>query len=286
MCGVSGSVVSVWHSQQERQSRLEQDASLIFTNITLISCGPNGEKAYLFSTKKQSQHRPSAEIKDVAWYSLTSRILTYSSLRHDMFSFGCAPLLTWYDCFSMFRHQHFKTARRSFRTKNFAPQTCSCWPRRRPIFCPMLVPVPDTVDFTTEPMRHRCVSPWTCSLRSRSNLLRCDMCQEPIPSPGERSNQAEKTMYKCQGSERRKVVDIRTWCPVSCPRKMESVAPETLFGLFDGAQGRSEFDECFQIGAGTVSEKMRSPITFSVTVEWNTCFVGGTSKQQKNGVWK
>ena len=149
-------------------------------------------------------------------------------------------------------------------------------------FVPMLVPVPDTVDFTTEPMRHRCVSPWTCSLRSRSNLLRCDMCQEPIPSPGERSNQAEKTMYKCQGSERRKVVDIRTWCPVSCPRKMESVAPETLFGLFDGAQGWSEFDERFQIGAGTVSEKMRSPITFLVTVESNTCFVGGTSKQQKN----
>ena len=35
-------------------------------------------------------------------------------------------------------------------------------------------------------------------VRSRGNRLQCDMCGEPIPSPGERSNQAEKTMHMCQ----------------------------------------------------------------------------------------
>ena len=39
---------------------------------------------------------------------------------------------------------------------------------------------------------------WTSKSRPRSTRLPCDMCQEPIPSPSESSNQAEQTMYKCQ----------------------------------------------------------------------------------------
>ena len=37
---------------------------------------------------------------------------------------------------------------------------------------------------------------WTNTSRSRSNRLQCDMCHEPIPSPGESSNQAAQAIYK------------------------------------------------------------------------------------------
>ena len=39
------------------------------------------------------------------------------------------------------------------------------------------------------------VSPWTPTI-----LLQCDMCKEPIPSPGDSSTQAVKAMYKCHCS--------------------------------------------------------------------------------------
>ena len=43
------------------------------------------------------------------------------------------------------------------------------------------------------------VSPWASESPSSSSKLQYEMCRETTPSPNGKSNQAEKTMYKCHG---------------------------------------------------------------------------------------
>ena len=93
------------------------------------------------------------------------------------------------------------------------------------------------------------VSGWLLAMcsRSRSNRLQCDMCHEPIPSPGERSNQAEKTMYKCQGRDcktkgkGRQLLDLE---------RIEWDAPETFLRLV-GRSTREEWVQRGNVQAGT-----------------------------------
>ena len=70
-------------------------------------------------------------------------------------------------------------------------------------------------------------------------LLQCDMCKEPILSPGDSSTQAVKTMYKrhrsaCKTKDKdRRYLDL---VPVVFSAEAEtSVRPP--FGLLHGAQG-------------------------------------------------
>ena len=144
--------------------------------------------------------------------------------RHEIcMSLECSPLLSRNACFhKVFGHSHHRQVRRSFHTKNFAPQTCSCWPTRGPCWRQLqavpkpvghghIVDVPVTSS-TRRPARLSTSFCWSarCCLHifvSRVQEHACERCENC-------RREQRHSRAKCE--RRRAIADIIDASPLVC----------------------------------------------------------------------